>query len=44
MAERFAVLRVALTRVSDELLFPHRHTPERLMRQVRDETMLRLAS
>ena len=44
MAERFAVLRVALTRVSDELLFPHRHTPERLMRQVRDASMLRLAS
>ncbi|HZF67012.1 MAG TPA: hypothetical protein VEZ47_03125 [Gemmatirosa sp.] len=44
MAERFPVLRVALTRVSDHLLFPHRHTPERLMRQVRDETTLRLAS
>lgn len=36
-AERFAVLRQALNRVSDEVLFPHHHTPERLMRQVRDE-------
>jgi hypothetical protein len=36
-AERFAVLRLALNRVSDTLLFPHHHTPERLMRQVRSE-------
>ena len=42
-AERFGVLRVALTQVSDALLFPNRHTPERLMRQVRDETRWRLA-
>lgn len=35
-AERFPRLRVALNRVSDRLLFPHVHTPERLMRQVRD--------
>ena len=42
-AERFAVLRVALSAVSDTLLFPHRHTPERLMRQVRDEARWRLA-
>lgn len=37
-AERFPTLRVALNRVSDRLLFPHVHTPERLMRQVRDLT------
>ncbi|HJU76072.1 MAG TPA: hypothetical protein VJ717_20185 [Gemmatimonadaceae bacterium] len=36
MAERFGVMRVALNRVSDRLLFPHVHSPERLMRQVRD--------
>jgi hypothetical protein len=36
-ADRFAVLRVALNGISDTLLFPHHHTPERLMRQVRDE-------
>jgi hypothetical protein len=42
-AERFGVLRMALTQISDTLLFPHRHTPERLMRQVRDESRWRLA-
>jgi hypothetical protein len=36
-AERFAVMRVALNRVSDTLMFPHASSPERLMRQVRDE-------
>lgn len=36
-AERFPVLRSALNRVSDSVLFPDHHTPERLMRQVRDE-------
>lgn len=35
-AERFAVLRVALNNVSDRLLFPNHHSPDRLMRQVRD--------
>lgn len=35
-AERFPVLRLALNDVSDRLLFPTVHTPERLMRQVRD--------
>lgn len=40
-AERFAVLRLALNRVSDRLLFPHHHTPERLMRQVRSEWAVR---
>ena len=42
-AERFGVLRCALTTVSDRMLFPHRNTPERLMRQVRDETRFRIA-
>ncbi len=36
-AERFPTLRRALNQVSDRLLFPHAHSPERLMRQVRDE-------
>lgn len=35
-AERFALLRVALNNVSDALLFPNVHTPDRLMRQVRN--------
>ena len=43
-AERFAVLRLALNAVSDALLFPHHHTPERLMRQVRDEARWKRAS
>jgi hypothetical protein len=43
-AERFAVLRLALNRVSDSLLFPRHHTPERLMRQVRDEVRWRWVS
>lgn len=38
VAERFPVLRVALNGVSDSLLFPNYNSPERLMRQVRDET------
>jgi hypothetical protein len=42
-AERFANLRLALNQVSDTLLFPHVSSPERLMRQVRDETRWRLA-
>lgn len=37
VAERFALVRTALTSVSDEMLFPNVHTPERLMRQVSDE-------
>jgi len=36
-SERFPVLRVALNRISDALLFPNHHTPDRLMRQVQDE-------
>lgn len=35
-ADRFSTVRVALNHVSDRLLFPNVHSPERLMRQVRD--------
>jgi hypothetical protein len=37
VAERFPLLRLALNRVSDTLFFPRHSSPERLMRQVRDE-------
>jgi hypothetical protein len=40
-AERFGVLRSALNSVSDSLFFPAVNTPERLMRQVRDESRWR---
>lgn len=40
-AERFSRIRLALNRISDQLFFPHQHSPERLMRQVRDEMRLR---
>ena len=43
-SERFPRLRVALNGISDRLFFPGVHTPERLMRQVRDESRWRLAS
>jgi hypothetical protein len=43
-ARRFGVLRAALNQVSDTLLFPGHHSPERVMRQVRDEARWRLAS
>lgn len=36
-ASRFPVLRQALNNVSDALLFPNHHSPEKLMRQVRME-------
>ena len=36
-AERFPILRQALNNVSDALLFPNHHSPEKLMRQVRME-------
>ncbi|MGH7713135.1 MAG: hypothetical protein ACREOG_17730 [Gemmatimonadaceae bacterium] len=36
MADHFGVVRIALNRMSDRLLFPQVHSPERLMRQVRD--------
>ena len=42
-AERFAVMRVALNRVSDTLMFPDTSSPERLMRQVRDEARWKVA-
>jgi hypothetical protein len=41
-AERFGILRAALNAVSDSLFFPAAQTPERLMRQVRDEARWRL--
>jgi hypothetical protein len=43
VAERFGRLRVALNAVSDRLLFPNVSTPERLMRQVRDDARWKLA-
>jgi hypothetical protein len=43
VAERFAVMRVALNRVSDTLLFPNVSSPERVMRQVRDEVRWKVA-
>lgn len=43
-AERFGQLRSALNQVSDALLFPNVSTPERLMRQVRDESRWRHAT
>lgn len=44
VADHFGAVRLALNAVSDTLLFPNVHTPERLMRQVRDEARWRLAS
>jgi hypothetical protein len=38
-ADRFGTLRLALNAVSDRLLFPGLQSPERLMRQVRGETL-----
>jgi hypothetical protein len=43
-AERFPRIRMGLNRVSDRLFFAHRSTPERLMRQVRDEARWRPVS
>lgn len=42
-ASRFPVMRVALNRVSDTLLFPAVSSPERLMRQVRDDVRWKVA-
>jgi hypothetical protein len=42
VAARFALLRVTLNRLSDQLMFPNNHTPERLMRQVADEARWKL--
>jgi hypothetical protein len=41
VADRFPVMRVALNKVSDTLLFPNVSSPERVMRQVRDEVRWR---
>ncbi len=43
-SKRYHRLRVALNAVSDTLFFPNRHTPDRLLRQVRDEARWRFAS
>jgi hypothetical protein len=43
-AERFPLLRIALNRVSDTCLFPHHHSPDRLMRHVRDQARWKLLS
>ena len=43
-AERFPLLRIALNRVSDRFLFPSVSSPDRIMRQVRDETRWNLVS
>ena len=40
-ATRFARLRAALNVVSDRMMFPNHHTPDRLMRQVRDDFRFR---
>ncbi|HLA90966.1 MAG TPA: hypothetical protein VJL28_11110 [Gemmatimonadaceae bacterium] len=42
-ADRFPVMRAALNRVSDTLLFPNVSSPERVMRQVRDEVRWRVS-
>jgi hypothetical protein len=41
-ADRFARLRIALNSISDTLLFPNHSSPDRLMRQVRDEARWKL--
>jgi hypothetical protein len=43
-AERFPLLRLALNYLSDALLFPNHYSPDRLMRQVRDEARWKLSS
>jgi hypothetical protein len=42
-AEHFGILRIALNAVSDSLFFPTVQTPERLMRQVKDEARWKLS-
>lgn len=42
-SQRFAALRLALNAVSDSMLFPNNHSPERLMRQVKDEGRWRVS-
>ena len=41
VADHFPAMRIALNRVSDTLLFPGVSSPERVMRQVRDDTRWR---
>ena len=41
-AEHFAMLRIALNDVSDTLVFPNTSSPDRLMRQVSNETRWRI--
>jgi hypothetical protein len=43
-AARFALLRLALNGVSDVVMFPNHHSPDRLMRQVKDEARRRRVS
>lgn len=43
-AERFPRLRLALNHISDRFLFPNQSSPERLMRQVREEWRWKQAS
>lgn len=43
-AERFGLLRSALNEISDTMLFPSLHTPDRLMRQVVNEARWRKVS
>jgi hypothetical protein len=43
-AKRYVAMRIALNTVSDTLFFPSRHSPDRLMRQVRNEAHWRFAS
>lgn len=43
VAERFPQLRLALNRVSDRFLFPHVHSPDKLLRQVADGARWRTA-
>jgi hypothetical protein len=43
IAEHFGLLRTALNSISDSLFFPNVNSPERLMRQVKDEARWKLA-
>ncbi|HEY6220838.1 MAG TPA: hypothetical protein VIV65_12365 [Gemmatimonadaceae bacterium] len=43
-AEKFGLIRTALNSISDTLFFPNLHSPERLMRVVRDEARWRKMS
>jgi hypothetical protein len=44
VAERFLVLRMALNSISDTLIFPKSSSPDRLLRQVRDEFRWKLTN